>query len=396
MVSGRSKDLGLSSLSGRLSLHYSWRLGSSAYRTPPGRLPTTPSAMNSTDRAKAAASGTPTCAKTQTNAAWPVPSPLNVIGQQHDQQDQRDEREVGRERRRRAQAPAETVRLQDAQDLHGDRGRRAPCRELARDGRRTAEWLRAAAVPRAVRGRRQARRRQPSRAAAPSTRVLKTSSRVSRQAPPAAASDARIDPVAAPAGTPAPTRGSAIRSSDTMPSMRSMNTDATASPPRTRAREAAGPHRIAADARQKRAEEGADEKDAQDRRERRDAPPGRACRAARSSDTPSRRDRRARAGRRAASGRQSAPERRGEHLARVALPEDIRGQAAAATAMRREVRTRRQRSTRCGLGRVFDEPGRIVLDLVRAHQELRVRHDLLHRADVDLAGAEARRADLVD
>ena len=80
-----------------------------------------PSAMNSTDKANAGAPGTPTCAKNQTNAACPVPSPLTVIGQQHHEQDQRDEREVGRERRLDAEAPAQVVRLEDAEDLHGDR-----------------------------------------------------------------------------------------------------------------------------------------------------------------------------------------------------------------------------------------------------------------------------------
>ena len=70
-------------------------------------------------------------------------------------------------------------------------------------------------------------------------------------------------------------------------------------------------HGIAADARQKAPQERADEKDAQDRRRAGDGPPDRGCRAARSSDRPSGRDRRARAGRRprAAASRRPTPRR---------------------------------------------------------------------------------------
>ena len=46
-----------------------------AHSTPPGRLPTTPRATNSTDRANAAGSATPAASKKSTNAAWLVPSP---------------------------------------------------------------------------------------------------------------------------------------------------------------------------------------------------------------------------------------------------------------------------------------------------------------------------------
>src|SRR5437870_4917757 len=51
-----------------------------AYRTPPGRLPTIPSATNRTESAKAGALSTPARAKNHTNAAWLVPRPLTVTG----------------------------------------------------------------------------------------------------------------------------------------------------------------------------------------------------------------------------------------------------------------------------------------------------------------------------
>ena len=72
---------------------------------PPGRLPTMPSATNSTDRANAAASGTPTARKPDERRLTRADA-VDRDRQQHDQQNQRDEREVGRERRVDAEAPA--------------------------------------------------------------------------------------------------------------------------------------------------------------------------------------------------------------------------------------------------------------------------------------------------
>src|SRR6185295_2012625 len=45
-----------------------------------------------------------------------------------------------------------------------------------------------------------------------------------------------------------------------------------------------------------------------------------------------------------------------------------------------------------GFRQRLEMPGRVLLDLVGAPEELRVGHELLHRADVHLARAEAGRA----
>ena len=50
------------------------------YSSAPGRLPTMPSATNSTDSAKAAGAARRRVPKNQTNAAWLVPMPLKVTG----------------------------------------------------------------------------------------------------------------------------------------------------------------------------------------------------------------------------------------------------------------------------------------------------------------------------
>jgi hypothetical protein len=51
-----------------------------AHSTPPGRLPTTPRAMNRTESAKAAGAATPAELKKSQNAAWLVPRPFTVTG----------------------------------------------------------------------------------------------------------------------------------------------------------------------------------------------------------------------------------------------------------------------------------------------------------------------------
>src|SRR5690242_17219530 len=52
-------------------------------------------------------------------------------------------------------------------------------------------------------------------------------------------------------------------------------------------------------------------------------------------------------------------------------------------------------SRRSGLrrGKGFEMTGRIVFYAIRPHEELRVRHELLHRPDVHLARTEARGTD---
>ena len=94
-----------------------------AHSSPPGRLPTMPSATNSTDRANAAGAATPAARRTDERRLAGAEA-VDGDRQQHHQQDQRDEGEVGRERRVDAEAEAEAPRLEDAQHLHADRGQR--------------------------------------------------------------------------------------------------------------------------------------------------------------------------------------------------------------------------------------------------------------------------------
>src|SRR5688572_24038520 len=51
-----------------------------AYTSPPGRLPTVPSARNSMDSGNVTAGGTPTCPNIHSKANCVVPSPATVIG----------------------------------------------------------------------------------------------------------------------------------------------------------------------------------------------------------------------------------------------------------------------------------------------------------------------------